>query len=202
MLRLFFDVDGVLLDFESRFIRVIKNYFSLDISDNYQSNSWDFTELLTPAQLIESWEYFLSSEHFGTLDPLVDPVMFNEVYGAYPVHFITNIPPDYLEVRRMNLLHAGFQFESIHCGGMLSFDDKPPCTKGEMIQNIRQKGETIFFVDDHPDNCVNVHTLCPQSIVWLMSRSFNQGFEHPEIRRAEHWNEVFAFSKELAGTFQ
>ena len=33
----FFDVDGVLLDFEGGFMKVIKDYFQLDIPDDFSS---------------------------------------------------------------------------------------------------------------------------------------------------------------------
>ena len=35
MLRCFFDVDGVVLDFESAYLRVISAYFQLDLPENF-----------------------------------------------------------------------------------------------------------------------------------------------------------------------
>ena len=43
MLRCFFDVDGVVLDFESAYLRVISAYFQLDLPENFQTTSWDFS---------------------------------------------------------------------------------------------------------------------------------------------------------------
>lgn len=34
--RCFFDVDGVVLDFESSFIKVVGDYFKLEVPENYQ----------------------------------------------------------------------------------------------------------------------------------------------------------------------
>ena len=39
----FFDVDGVLLDFEGGFIKAIKDYFQLDIPDDFSSKSFWFS---------------------------------------------------------------------------------------------------------------------------------------------------------------
>ena len=201
MVRFFFDVDGVLLDFESQYLQVLRDHFRLQIPDGYQPTSWLFSDLLNPEQMQEGWEHFIASAHFGTMEPLIEPSRFNEVYGAHPVHFITNIPLPYLEVRRQNLMNLGFHFESIHCGGMVSFDHQPPKTKGHVIRELTQEKESVFFLDDHPDNCVNVHELIPESMVWLMSRSFNQEFDHPQIRRASHWEEVLTFSSQLLSPY-
>ena len=38
----FFDVDGVLLDFEGGFMKAIKDYFQLDIPDDFSSKSFGF----------------------------------------------------------------------------------------------------------------------------------------------------------------
>lgn len=197
MLRFFFDVDGVLLDFEASYIRALKNYFQLDIPDNHQTNSFYFKDLLTEDQVKEGWEYFVKSDHFAELSPLIDPVLFNNIFAAYPVHFITNIPPQYLEKRRQNLRNAGFHWDSIHCGGFISFNDDPPLLKAEIIHQLVQGQETLLFVDDHPDNCVNVLEKFSHANIWLMSRPFNKEFTHPMIHRADHWDTLLTFSKEL-----
>ena len=41
MLRCFFDVDGVVLDFESSYLRVISAYFQLDLPENFQKRERD-----------------------------------------------------------------------------------------------------------------------------------------------------------------
>ena len=57
-------------------------------------------------------------------------------------------------------------------------------------QDLVQDGEQILFVDDHPRNCVDVKENFPEAWVWLMSRPFNQDFDHPTIQRAKHWEQV------------
>ena len=95
----FFDVDGVMLDFDRGFTRTMKEYFKLDIDDDYVPESFWFSDMLTKEQVVEGWDYFIKSNEFERLKPIVDPEHFNAKFGAYPVHFITNIPPDCLERR-------------------------------------------------------------------------------------------------------
>ena len=190
----FFDVDGVLLDFEGGFIKAIKDYYQLDISEDFQTESFWFSDLLTKEQVHEGWYNFVHSPEFEQLRPMVDPEQFNAKFGAYPVHFITNIPPDCLERRVKNLRNAGFKFESAHCGGFINYDGNTSKTKAEVIQELRQDDESVIFVDDHPDNCLNVLESFPDAEIWLMSRPFNADFKHPEIRRAIDWSEVLEHS--------
>ena len=200
MLRFFFDVDGVLLNFEKSYVHVLKEYFQLDIPDDFETADWFFKDVLDENQLKESWEFFINSEHFGQLTPLINPQRFNQVFGDYPVHFITNIPPCFLEKRKQNLNDAGFRWNSLHCGGMVSFDDNPPVTKADIIRQLAQDEETLIFIDDHPDNCINVFENFSQAKIWLISRPFNQNFSHSVIHRADHWDTFIAFSKELINT--
>jgi len=191
----FFDVDGVLLDFEEGFTRVIKEYFNLDVPADYVPESFWFSDLLTKDQVLEGWDYFLHSNEFEKLEPMVDPKEFNKTFGAYPVHFITNIPPECLERRETNLRNVGFKFDSARCAGFINYKDHPPQTKADVIKELYQKEKGILFVDDHPDNCLNVRETFPDAEIWLMSRPFNTDFEHPEIRRAKNWSEVLDHSR-------
>ena len=199
MLRCFFDVDGVLLDFEGSYLKAVSHYFNLEIPEDYQTDSWFFKDLLTEEQMHEGWRYFLKSRHFEQMEPLVNPARFNDVFGAYPVHFVTNIPPDCLERRCGNLRNVGFAFASAHCGGFIAYKGHPSPTKAEVITALTEEGDSVLFVDDHPDNCLNVREAFPEAEVWLMSRSFNHEFDHPEVTRAQVWEAVFTRSR-LLGT--
>ena len=110
------------------------------------------------------------------------------------MHFITNIPPDCLERRVNNLRNAGFKFKSAHCGGFINYEGKKSKTKAEVMKELLHSDESIIFIDDHPDNCLNVLESFPDAEIWLMSRPFNADFKHPEIRRANDWSEVFEHS--------
>ena len=151
--------------------------------------------MLTKEQVIEGWNYFLKSNEFERLNPIVDPEYFNSKFGAYPVHFITNIPPDCLERRVKNLRNAGFKFKSAHCGGFINYEGKKSNTKAEVILELLQENDSVIFVDDHPDNCKNVLESFPDAEIWLISRPFNADFKHPGIRRANDWSEILEHSR-------
>lgn len=197
MIRFCFDVDGVVLDFEKLYIQSMRTYFQLDIQDDYETSSWDFSEILSEDQLMEGWNHFVDGDYFAQLEPLVSSKRFNDAFGAYPVHFITNIPPQCLELREQNLESAGFKWESLHCGGLMSHTDAPPMTKSTVIKGLANEGDSILFVDDHPGNCEDVLENIPGSKICLMTRKFNEDFEHPEIHRANNWDELIQFSEEL-----
>lgn len=197
MFRFFFDIDGVILDFESSYVAALKDYFNLEVPEDYQSPSWYFSDLLTEDQMMEGWQYFINSDHLTRLPPLIPPTQFNHFFGAYPVHFITNIPSHCGSKREANLKSIGFNWQSIHYGGLVSHDGDPPLTKADIMKTLVEAGETILFVDDHPDNCLNVFEAFPEAHIWLMSRAFNQDFQHPMIRRAYQWEDILNFTKEL-----
>ena len=69
-----------------------KGFYSGEVAEDFVSKSFWFGDLLTKEQVMEGWDYFLHSTEFEKLKPIVDPEKFNNVFGAYPVHFITNIP--------------------------------------------------------------------------------------------------------------
>ena len=194
MYSCFFDVDGVLLDFESGFTKVIKEYFKLDVPADYVPESFWFSDLLSKEQVMEGWDYFIHSSEFEKLEPLVNPEEFNSTFGAYPIHFITNIPPDCLKRREKNLRNVGFKFNSARCAGFINYEDHPAKTKADVIRELNQKENGVLFVDDHPDNCLNVREAFPDAEIWLMSRPFNSNFEHPKIRRATNWSEVLEYT--------
>ena len=196
----FFDVDGVLLDFEGGFTNAVKDYFKLELPKDFVSKSFWFEDILTKEQVMEGWDYFLHSTEFEKLKPIVDPEKFNNVFGAYPVHFITNIPLDCLERREKNLRNVGFKFNSAHCAGFIEYDGYSKKTKAEIIQELHQEGKKVMFVDDHPDNCLNVWENFPKAEIWLMTRPFNYDFIDPKIRRARNWNEVLDHTSKAANS--
>ena len=145
MYSCFFDVDGVLLDFERGFTKTVIDYFKLEVAEDFVSKSFWFGDLLSKEQVMEGWDYFLHSTEFEELEPMVDPEQFNAAFGAYPVHFITNIPLDCLERREKNLRNAGFKFDSAHCAGFIDYDGYSTQTKADVIQELLQEENIVML---------------------------------------------------------
>jgi len=190
-MRLFLDVDGVLLNFESAFARWLNGYFGLGLPHDYETESWFFDDLLEREQLVEAWHAFLEAQDSARLHPLVPPKRFNALAGTYPVHLLTNFPEPHMDKRVRNLERVGMAYESLHYCGLHSFNGHAPQTKATLVDALRRPDEPAVFVDDHPDNCLDVANHCDGVEVWLMSRRFNADFHDPRIRRAEGWEPLF-----------
>ena len=189
-MRLFFDVDGVLLNFERAFVQWLNDHQGLGLPEDYETTSWYFEEVMPEEECKNAWHHFLGSDDAARMQPYVDPAHFNTLTANRAVHLLTNFPHSSWEKRMQNLQAIGFKYDSVHHCGFNSFDSGDTPSKSEVITRLLQPGEAGLFVDDHPQNCLDVVRNCPQVEVWLMSRRFNQGFEHPQIHRARDWSSV------------
>lgn len=190
-MQLFLDVDGVLLNFEHAFVTYLNAHCGMELPARYEAESWDFTEVMEPERLKACWLAFVASEAAGRMAPLVDPARFNRLAEAHSVHLVTNFPQPHMQRRLDNLERVGFAWHSLDYCGLHSFRGHRPRTKAQVIADLLSSGAGALFVDDHPDNCLDVATNCPQVDVWLMSRRFNRGFSHQGIHRAHGWNALF-----------
>jgi len=191
-MQLFLDIDGVLLNFEHAFVRWLNAHYQLGLPADYQAESWDFEEVLDVQMLREGWHAFLESRMAAELPPLVEPERFNSLAQRHTVHLLTNFPEPHMGKRLDNLQAHGFQYHTLHYCGLHGYKELRPRSKAEVIQALRAARGEVLFVDDHPDNCVDVQRNCPQAEVWLMSRRFNRDFAQPGIRRTEGWEALFA----------
>lgn len=190
-MRLFVDVDGVLLNFEAAFTRYLNRAYGLNLPEHYESDSFDWAAVLKPNNIEEAWAHFLESPEAGQLPTLVEVARFNTLARKHAVHLLTNFPEKEMWRRVENLERAGIVYESLHHCGFHKFPGTDPFTKAQMLERLREPGEAGLFVDDHPENCLDVRQNCANVEVWLMSRRFNQDFAHPEVRRAKDWGCVF-----------
>src|SRR3970282_427251 len=191
-MQLFIDIDGVLLNFEHAFVRWLNAHYRLGLPPDYEAESWDFEEVLAPDMLRDGWHAFLESQMAGEMPALVEPRQFNRLARRPDVPRLTNFPEPHMAKRLANLEAHGFSYRSLHYCGLHGYKELRPRSKAEVIQSLRADRGELLFVDDHPDNCVDVQRNCPEAEVWLMSRRFNRGFAHPTIRRTEGWDALFA----------
>ena len=190
-MQLFFDIDGVLLNFERSFVAWLNREHGMSLPEDYQALSWDFTEVMDKRAMDQSWFRFVESPAAGEMAPLIDPALFNALGDGHGVHLVTNFPQPHMEKRLENLKALGFRYDSLHYCGIHPFRDHQPRTKAQVIKSLlagETGGRPSLFVDDHPGNCLDVHENCPEIEVWLMSRRFNRDFAHPNIRRAHGWD--------------
>ena len=186
-MQLFLDVDGVLLNFEQAFVRWLNDVYGMGLPPDYETPNWNFTDVLQPEQLKERWHSFLASPEVARMPPLIEPTQFNQLTEQHEVHLLTNFPVTFMEKRRENLESVGLQFDSLHYGGLHGFNGHHPPSKADLVRELRSDSLPALFMDDHPDNCMDVAENCPGVEVWLMSRRFNAEFHHPDVRRAVDW---------------
>jgi uncharacterized HAD superfamily protein len=189
-MQLFLDIDGVVLNFQHSFVRWMNAQHGTRLPLDYQADHWDFTELLETDELERRWRAYLASPEAARMEPLLDPARFNALAAQHSVHLVTAFPLPYMDKRRENLAHLGLVYESLHHCGLLVYDNVVPKTKAQTIAELRRSHQPALFLDDHPDNCLDVAANCPDVEVWLMSWRFNRDFSHPAVRRAEGWPEV------------
>lgn len=189
-MQLFVDIDGVILDFESSFVRWLNGYLGLELPQDYEPKRWNFTEVLSPTQTERVWHAFLASEQAAQLDPLVCPEHFNALRKDHYVHLVTSFPQEHIAKRWANLEALGFAWDELHVCSSAAVKGELP-SKSRVIRQLLRAGEEALFVDDHPDNCLEVHRDCPQLEVWIMSRRFNRTFSDAGIRRAKNWYCLF-----------
>ncbi len=201
-MQLFLDIDGVLLNFERSFVQWLNDRHSMGLPEDYEANNWDFTEILDKEELDRRWRRYLASDEAGRMTPLIEPAHFNALADGHAVHLVTNFPLPHWEKRVRNLAELGFRYDSLtHCGFLIFDETHRPRSKADVIRDLRQSEQTsqaervpsaepALFLDDHPDNCLDVLKHCPDVEVWLMSRRFNRDFAHPQVRRAEDWESV------------
>ena len=79
----------------------------------------------------------------------------------------------------------------MHFCGLRSFKEHRPQSKSSIISSLRPTGTQALFVDDHPENCLDVLNNNPQVEVLLMQRRFNADFHHPRIQRVKTWGAIF-----------
>jgi FMN phosphatase YigB (HAD superfamily) len=190
-MQLFLDIDGVLLNFEQSFVRWLNGHFAMNLPEDYQANSWDFTEVLEAEELERRWRLYLASPEAARMAPLVEPERFNALSRAHSVHLVTNFPLPHMDKRLANLADVGLAYRSLHHCGFLVYDGHTPKTKGQTVAELLEPGQAALFVDDHPDNCLDVARTCPDVEVWVMTRRFNRAFSHPQVRRAADWESLF-----------
>lgn len=190
-MQLFLDIDGVLLNFEHAFVRFLNGERGLGLPADYETPTWLFEDLFSPEEMHRCWLQFLDSDYAGRMPPLVEPQRFNALARGHEVHLLTNFPLPFMAKRERNLAALGLTYDTLHFCGLHQFDGQAPPSKAELVERLRVAEQPGLFMDDHPENCLDVLRHCPGVEVWLMTRRFNREFEHPRIARAHGWGPLF-----------
>jgi len=101
---------------------------------------------------------------------------------------LTNLPRQYLEQRKENLIFEGFDYPLVINRG----------AKGPSVARINQyAGQPVFFLDDSPDNILSVASSTPQTILihFMQDERFRKVMPAlPQAAlKAKNWSQTKAF---------
>ena len=172
-MEFFIDVDGVILDFETSFMNLLREDYVPDLPQGYYPESWEMSEI-SGVDIAEAWDRFVNSERMGNLDLLCERESFNQIAAQYPLHLVSNIPNQYFEKREENLNKHGLSYSALHLAGHEKFGAIDYPTKAQKIAKIRSQDKRLIFLDDNPSNCKEIREYFPESEVFLMHRPHNK----------------------------
>lgn len=173
-MRIGFDLDGVMADFNASFIELVKAVTKRNLfPEGYQPHTWNYPEALgyTNAEVSEVWDYIESSGDFWrTLQPyagaaaayrrwlLAGPPLggsFHEIY------FITSRMG-----RNVKFQTEEWCEEHLYDVATVLISSK----KGAIARAL----ELDFYIDDRVANFLDVQETSPDTCVYLLDQPWNQ----------------------------
>ena len=204
--QIFLDVDGVLLDFHTNFLRYLKDTHSMELDgvvENYHTNSVlkkgekDAKQLKLEKlfQQKNVMEDFFVSDYFSTLNALVDIHSYNQIAQKYPTYLLTNLSEKRKLAREKNLKLHGFSYQKIFFAGFDKYGDPNYPLKSKIILQKMEKNSEIIFLDDLLMNCKEVLESISKARVFLLTKPYNKKEKLPiGCTRVASWDE---FQKQI-----
>ena len=164
------DCDGVLADFNTPFIALVKEQTGIELpapSATYP-NTWNYHRAagVNAKQDAQLWAYIKESDFWETLPPTKDCAAaiarLRECRGeGDEIYFITSRPGKYAK----HLTEFWLDAQGYECPTVLISSDKGPVCQGL---------EVDVFVDDKIDNCNEVADCCDDARVFLLDAPYNR----------------------------
>lgn len=181
-MNLIVDVDGVLLDWLAGF-KVFLNESGIEVEGDGPS-TWSMNEWIGVDDYLPLVREFNSRPAFGSLSAIRNSQlsMMAAIRSGFEIHAISSSVSEESAVgaRESNLKHVfGDIFKSITCLPL-----------GESKEEaLREHYKGSYYVEDNPE-----HALVGVNVglkVFLMDRTHNREFSHPDIIRYEGWSEIW-----------
>ena len=188
-MEFFLDIDGVILDFETAFINLIREEYITDLPAGYEPLTWEMADEFKELDIEEVWKKFINSPRFSQLDLLINSESFNALSGKHPVYLVTNIPHAQFAARQKNLHFHNLVYKEMCLAGHFNFGLKDYPTKSAAIKKLRTPSKRLIFLDDHPKNCRDIKQNLPAGEVYLMSRPHNKNLEDTDWIRVDSWQD-------------
>lgn len=162
------DIDGVLADFVTAL-----NDLAFRVTGKHLQNpplTWNYQREpggLTPEEESKLWGMVQSSGFWQRIRPLASMVEFGRLRKLefyHPLYFITTRGGDYAKWETEEWLRG----QDFHNPTVLISPNKGPVARGLGLTH---------FLDDKPENCLDVWKESPETKVYLLDATYNQ---HPE----------------------
>lgn len=181
------DVDGVVLDWETSFTTWMEQQGYSVVEPNVYKQATRFG--ITQEEADRIVKQFNESAWIGFIKPLRDSVSIIDDMLCEHYHFeaITSLSTDHWagELRRMNLerFFGRAAFRRVRCIG----------TGADKDDILREYDRGHWWIEDKPANALAGLEAGHRPI--LIDHPFNRDFDHPDVRRARDWKEVWQIIK-------
>jgi uncharacterized HAD superfamily protein len=191
-LKLGVDMDEVIVDFISAFRQEAEKVCFRSL--NPDPGAWDFTHGnwgLTTAQLAETWNRITTTGHWFYLNCDALPGVVKNLpwlIDNHEVYFITSRPETAgftaQKQTQMSLYDLGVQFPTV----IVTY------SKGLIVDALGLDA----FVDDKPENLLDVAAHSPDTKLFVMDRSHNQRFAAAGVERVMNFEDFVAKAEALS----
>lgn len=184
-----FDIDGVLADFITPFLRLLENRIGsapidpASITDpNFMHHPFLTREIITECMEAASYD----AEFWRDLAPLPSAQQWralDKLSREHQVVFITH-----------RWVRDSYDIHRVTCDWLGSHGVSSPVvhfTQDKKSFLVNELGVEIF-VDDRHENCEDVATAT-DAAVFMPHRPYNQAFDHPKVRRIQQLDELFNY---------
>jgi uncharacterized HAD superfamily protein len=183
------DIDGVLADFVSPFLRLLEQRVGggpidpASITDpNFQKHPYLTQEIIYDCMVDASYD----PQFWRVLKPLLTEGqwrMLNRLNRQHEVVFITH-----------RWVRDNYDINQVTCEWLRRYGIDEPVVhftqerKSQLVNHLAIE----LFVDDRHENCHDVATQT-EAVVMMPHRAYNRNFDHPRVRRIEDLNEMFVY---------
>lgn len=184
-----FDIDGVLADFITPFLKLLELRTGGGVIDpdtitdpNFMHHPYLTKQIIM--ECMESASY--DPEFWRALAPLPTPRQWralDELSRDHQVVFITH-----------RWVRDTYDIHRVTCDWLNRHGVSDPVVhftqdrKSVLVKELNIK----LFVDDRHENCEDVATAT-DAAVFMLHRPYNQAFNHPKVRRVRQLDEIFDF---------